>query len=156
MEVDGELGDPNDDLLLSELAEALRSAEPISAALSAGLEAWDRRPTDPSRPERAMLTYDSLLEDTAAVRAVQAAEARMLTFTTDDGRTLEVELGDRSLVGQTYPIVQGTMTAIAVDGPAESVEVDEIGCFSLPLPVGPFRLHFTSATVEFITEWMRL
>lgn len=156
MKVDGELGDRQDDLLMRELAEALRSAEPISAGLAAGLDAWDRRLAGSSSPELANLTYDSLLEDAAAVRGVQAAEARTLTFTTDDGRTLEVELGDSQLVGQTYPIAAGTITAEAASGPAESVEVNEVGCFTMAIPTGPFRLRFTSPTTEFITEWMRL
>lgn len=143
-----------DEELLIELGEALRSAGPLPAGHAAGRAAWASRRG--SRFQSAALTFDSVLEDVAALRDVQNAQARMLTFATEDNFSLEVELGEDRLLGQIIPAVAGSVTTVTVEGSGETTVTDEVGCFGLSLPSGPFRLQFESPEADFITEWMRL
>ncbi len=143
-----------DDDLLVGLGEALRSAGPSSASQLAGRAAWSLR--DNSQLDTAALTFDSLLMELESLRDLPNAAARMLTFATDDDVSLEIELGTERLVGQVFPGASGTVSVIALSGPGERTETDDIGCFSLPLPSGPFRLRFESPDVSFLTDWIRL
>lgn len=143
----------SDEDLLAGLGEALQSAGHTAASHIAGRAAWTLR--DSSQIEMAVLTFDSLLVEAGSLRE-QNAEARMLTFVTDDDVSLEVELGDDRLVGQVFPAALGTVTIVAVSRSADRAETDDVGCFSLPLPAGPFRLRFESPEMEFLTDWIRL
>ena len=143
-----------DDELLAELGDALRSAGPLSASHVEGQAAWSRR--EKRHLEIARLTLDSLLADSSSLRDVQNASARMLTFVTDDQVSLEVELNGNRLVGQIFPYVPGIITSVTIAGPEQNAEIDDVGCFSIEVPTGPFRLRFDSPEVIFVTDWMRL
>lgn len=144
----------SDEELLAELGEALRSAGSTTASHLAARAAWALR--ERSHVEIARLTFDSMLADTGSLRDMQNATARMLTFGTEDGVSLEVELTGDRLLGQVFPVLNGTITSVVMSGPEQRVDTDELGCFSLPLPSGPFRLRFESTDTAFLTDWMRL
>jgi len=115
--------------------------------------------------ELAQLTYDSLddslgdspgdRERAAAVRS-EAASIRALTFTST-GLSIELEVGEGSLLGQIIPARAGTLEVHTTAGVASS-PVDEIGCFAVtPIPTSPFRLRCrTEDGTDVLTGWITL
>jgi hypothetical protein len=107
--------------------------------------------------ELAQLTYDSREAHHELATRTEAASIRALTFTS--GRlTIELEVGQDSLVGQIVPAQPAVITVLPRTGSEIVITADEIGCFSVePIPAGQFRLRCrTSAGVETMTGWITL
>jgi hypothetical protein len=144
-----------DDELLEALRRAVTAREAVPADFVAAAKqafAWHNIDA-----ELAQLTYDSREADQALATRTEAASIRALTFTS--GRlTIELEVGQDSLVGQIVPAQPAVITVLARTGSEIVITADEIGCFSVePIPAGQFRLRCrTSAGVETMTGWITL
>lgn len=149
-----------DEELLAALGDALGSVgtTPDEVALAkqvraSGKGAWTWRTID---AELATLVFDSLLADSAHVRGEDSTAPRLLVFEGAGESSVEFEVGDQGLVGQLLPPAPGSLAMLRADGETVETVTDEVGCFVLPLPPGPFRLLCRTATSEFTTEWVRL
>jgi hypothetical protein len=144
------------DELLAALREAVRARRAVPPEfVRAGQSVFAWHNID---AELAQLTYDSS-QDTLyqpSLRA-EAASIRALTFTSAH-MTIELEVGQDSLLGQIIPAQRGTVGIQPRDGAETTVSADEIGCFSIcPIPSGPFRLHCqTAAGTGALTGWVAL
>lgn len=150
----------SDEQLLAAMRDALASAGTTAADVrlteqvkASGKAAWTWRTID---AELATLVFDSVLEESALVRGDDSTATRLLVFEGPGESSVEFEVGDRGLVGQLLPPAPGTVRLLNADGSVVESSTDEVGCFELPLPPGPFRLICRSAESEFTTEWVRL
>ncbi len=154
---------PDDEELLAALGEALRARREVPEwFVETGKNAYAWHNID---AELAQLTYDSLgdpldgslgdRERAAAVRS-ETASIRALTFTST-GLSIELEVGEGSLLGQIIPPRAGTLEVHTTAGVASS-PVDEIGCFAVtPIPTSPFRLRCrTEDGTDVLTGWITL
>jgi hypothetical protein len=108
--------------------------------------------------ELAQLTYDSVRDaDCALSMRSESAAIRALTFTSAH-LSIELEVGEESLVGQIVPTQSATIRVQPKTGGETSVAADEIGCFSIrPIPAGEFRLQCRTAYgVDALTGWISL
>jgi hypothetical protein len=163
--------DWDDEQLLATLGEAMRARREVPGwFVETGKNAYAWHNID---AELAQLTYDSLSdplgdslgdslsdslgdrERAAAVRS-EAASIRALTFTST-GLSIELEVGEGSLLGQIIPPRAGTLEVHTTAGVASS-PVDEIGCFAVtPIPASPFRLRCrTEDGTDVLTGWITL
>jgi hypothetical protein len=150
----------SDEELLAARRDALASVGPTpddvrltEQVKASGKAAWTWRTID---AELATLVFDSLLEESALVRGDDSTAARLLVFEGAGESSVEFEVGDRGLVGQLLPPAPGTVRLLNADAPEVETPTDEVGCFELPLPPGPFRLICRTSESEFSTEWVRL
>ena len=150
---------PDDEELLAALGEAMRARREVPGwFVETGKNAYAWHNID---AELARLTYDSLgdslgdRERAAAVRS-EAASIRALTFTSAR-LSIELEVGEGSLLGQIIPPGPGTLEVHTTAGVASS-PVDEIGCFAVtPIPASPFRLRCrTEDGADVLTGWITL
>ena len=146
----------DDEELLAALRDALSTRDDVPAEVveaAKGAFAW--RNID---AELAELTYDSLMTagDSLSTRA-DTASIRALTFTAPR-LTIELEVVGDSVVGQVVPGQPAAITVQQLDGQASTLDVDDIGRFSLqPIPAGLFRLHCRTADdTETLTSWVIL
>ena len=148
---------PEDEELLTALGEALRARREVPEwFVETGKNAYAWHNID---AELAQLTYDSDSDaDRGRVAAVrsEAASIRALTFTST-GLSIELEVGEGSLLGQIIPARAGTLEVHTTAGVASS-PVDEIGCFAVtPIPTSPFRLRCrTEDGTDVLTGWITL
>ncbi len=160
--------DWDDEQLLVAMGEAMRARQEVPGwFVETGKNAYAWHNID---AELAQLTYDSLgdplgspgspgspgdRERAAAVRS-EAASIRALTFTST-GLSIELEVGEGSLLGQIIPPRAGTLEVHTTAGVASSA-VDEIGCFAVtPIPTSPFRLRCrTEDGADVLTGWITL
>jgi hypothetical protein len=86
----------------------------------------------------------------------EAASIRALTFTSAQ-LSIELEVGEGSLLGQIIPPRAGTVETHTRAGVTTS-PVDEIGSFAVePIPASPFRLRFrTTDDLDVLTGWITL
>ena len=146
----------DDEQLLGALREAMRARQAVpSWFVEMGKNAYAWHNID---AELAQLTYDSQAEtkEPAFVRS-EAASIRALTFTSAR-LSLELEVGENSLIGQVIPPQAGTLETHTKDGLTTS-RVDESGYFAVePIPASPFRLRFQTAGggVDVVTGWITL
>jgi hypothetical protein len=147
----------DDDELLGALGDAIRARQGVPGwFVETGKNAYAWHNID---AELAQLTYDSDSDAdrglAAAVRS-EAASIRALTFTSPR-LSIELEVGEGSLLGQIIPPRAGTLevhtTAVVTSSP-----VDEIGCFIVdPIPSSPFRLRCrTEDGADVLTGWVTL
>ena len=146
----------DDERLMEVLSDALRARQAVPPwFLETAKNAYAWHSID---AELAQLTYDSSrdAEVSASLRA-ESASIRALTFTSAH-LTIELEIGDRGLLGQIVPPRPGMIEAQTQAGASTPATVDEIGCFSIePMPPGPFRLHCrTEDGTEVVTRWVTL
>lgn len=146
----------DDERLMEALSDALRARQAVPPwFLETAKNAYAWHSID---AELAQLTYDSSrdAEVSASLRA-ESASIRALTFTSAH-LTIELEIGDRGLLGQIVPPRPGMIEAQTQAGASTPATVDEIGCFSIePMPPGPFRLHCrTEDGTEVVTRWVTL
>jgi hypothetical protein len=146
----------DDDQLLALLQDAMRESREVPPSFTeAGRNAFAWRGID---AELAQLTYDSELDQDAAagVRA-EAASIRALTFTSPH-LTIELEVGENTLLGQLVPTGEGTIEVLTRAGVTALIRVDEVGCFPVsPIPASPFRLRCRSADgSSVVTGWITL
>jgi hypothetical protein len=145
----------DDEELLAALGEAIKARQAVPAwFVETGKNAYAWHNID---AELAQLTYDSTRDqDTVAAVRSEAASIRALTFTS--GRlSMELEVTDRSLLGQIIPPRAGTLEVHTTAGVTSS-PVDEIGCFAVtPIPASPFRLRCRTADgADVLTGWITL
>jgi hypothetical protein len=145
----------DDDELLAALGEAIRAREEVPEwFVETGKNAYAWHNID---AELAQLTYDSSRDrDAVAVVRSETASIRALTFTSDR-LSIELEVGEGSLIGQIIPPQAGTLEVHTKAGVASS-PVDEIGCFAVtPIPNSPFRLRCRTADgTDVLTGWITL
>jgi hypothetical protein len=147
----------DDDELLEALGEALRAREQVPEwFVETGKNAYAWHNID---AELAQLTYDSDSDrDRDLVTAVRSetASIRALTFTSAR-LSIELEVGEGSLLGQIIPPRAGTVETHTRAGVTTS-PVDEIGSFAVePIPASPFRLRFrTTDDLDVLTGWIAL
>ena len=144
----------DDDELLQAMGDALKSAGtvPRSVTLS-GRAAWTWRDID---AELATLVYDSFLEGAASVRGDDQTATRLLIFEGAEDTSVEFEVGEDGLVGQLLPPEAGQVSLVSAAGGAVDAQTDDVGCFVLPLPTGPFRLLCRTSETTFTTDWVHL
>lgn len=145
-----------DDELLAALRQAVleRAAVPADF-IEAGKNSFAWHNID---AELAQLTYDSVRDsDRALSLRSESAAIRALTFTCAH-LSIELDVGEESLVGQIVPTQSATIKVQSRSGTETSVDTDAIGCFSIsPIPSGEFRLHCrTDYGVEALTGWISL
>jgi hypothetical protein len=147
---------PDDDQLLAALKEALRvrrTVPPEFVEAGQNAYAWHNIDADLAR-----LTYDST-RDLDAVPSMRSepASIRALTFTSTY-LTIELEVGEDSLLGQVIPGEQGTIEIQTRTGAIATIPVDELGAFRIhPIPAHPFRLNcHTAAGTDVLTGWITL
>ena len=147
----------DDEELLAALGEALRAREAVPEwFVETGKNAYAWHNID---ADLAQLTYDSDSDTgrgrAAAVRS-ENASIRALTFTSAR-LSIELEVGEGSLLGQIIPPRAGTLEVHTTAGVTSS-PVDEIGCFVVePIPTSPFRLRCrTEDGADVLTGWITL
>lgn len=148
---------PDDDnLLLRELGDALRSAGPISDAdVSCAMGAFSWRTID-EELALAALVYDSSIEERALVRDTAVPGARTLIFE-GDTVSVEVDATPEALLGRVVPPGRADISLQSLDGPVHSTTADDMGSFTLATaPSGPVRLLCRTATTRVVTDWVRL
>jgi hypothetical protein len=131
--MNGPSSNADDDALLAELGDVLAGpgGAPPSELVAGAKALFTWRTVD---AELAVLTYDSLLDAEAGVRAT--ALPRVLTFEAP-GLTVELEVESdprgRRLSGQLVP---ATLASVEVrcDGTLGRAEADAFGRFAVPLP----------------------
>lgn len=144
-----------DEQLLAELDEALRSAQRVPAGfVAAGKSAFAWRNVD---AELAALTDDSATGAALAGTRAEQAALRALTFAASD-ISIEVEVTADALLGQIVPPQPGQVELRNRDGSGHTVPIDEVGWFAIrPVPTAMFRLHLRTADGStVITEWVTL
>jgi hypothetical protein len=147
--------DWDDDQLLAALGEAMKARREVPEwFVQTGKNAYAWHDID---AELAQLTYDSSRDhDTVGAVRSEAASIRALTFTS--GRlSIELEVGEGSLLGQVIPPGAGTLEVHTTAGVTSS-PVDEIGCFAItPIPTSPFRLRCCMEDgADVLTGWITL
>jgi len=146
---------PDDEELLAALGDALRARQEVPEwFVETGKNAYAWHNID---AELAQLTYDSLVDrERAAVVRSEAASIRALTFTSTR-LSIELEVGQGSLLGQIIPPRAGTLEVHTTAGVTSS-PVDEIGWFAVaPIPNSPFRLRCrTEDGADVLTGWVTL
>lgn len=156
----------DDDVLMAELSGAVTSAEADLLVVEAarGVFAWHAAFTD-LELELLTLTSDSLLDTldgAAAVRDLAGEQdPRILTFeaTTGDGEGgVELEVGERGIVGQLLPPGPGRVELLSAAGSLGAVTADEVGCFAFAPgdPAGPVRVRIETGGRRFVTDWVTL
>lgn len=146
----------DDEEVLAALQQALRAQRAVPPEfIEAGKNAFAWHNID---AELAQLTYDSTLDSSLelSLRA-EAASIRALTFTSAH-LTIELEVGQDSLLGQIIPAQSATIRIQPREDAEKVLATDEIGCFSVqPIPPGQFRIHcHTAAGVGALTGWITL
>ena len=146
----------DDEQLLAALREAIKARQAVpSWFIETATNAYAWHNID---AELAQLTYDSEGDvDRAAAMRSETASIRALTFTSPH-LTLELEVTERSLLGQIIPPRAGTLEVQTGAGATTTTTVDEIGCFVVdPIPASPFRLRCRTADgMDVLTGWITL
>lgn len=144
----------DDDQLLRELAEALRSAGPLGddeLARARGAFVW--RTVD---DELAALVHDSSTQERPLVRGETAPSGRTLIF---EGSTVSVEVDATpdAFAGRVVPPARADISLIAASGSVDETTTDDMGSFTFAAaPSGPVRLFCRTATARLVTDWIRL
>jgi hypothetical protein len=145
----------DEDLLLAALRAAVEARAAVPAAfVEAGKNVYTWHDID---AELATLAYDSRQDDVpAAALRSEDASVRALTFQSAQF-SIEIEIADGSVFGQLIPAQPGTAEIQTRSGQVLTVPMDEIGCFTVQVPDGPFRLRcHTEAQAEVRTGWVTL
>lgn len=146
----------DDDQLMADLAEALRSAGSVPPeVVSAAKAVFDLRTLD---AELAQLTYDSRL-DPELVGAMRADKLSVRSLVFGMGElNLDVDVLPDALVGQVTPVQEGRVSLESRDGRSVEADIDDTGMFSVAWTgSGEVRLHVHLATgSSFVTEWTRI
>jgi hypothetical protein len=145
----------DDERLLQELASALRTAQPLDAALRRAGEAAFSWHAFEEELELAGLVYDSVLETSSPSRGPDVENYRTVLFEAPSV-SVQLERNGDVVVGQVMPPGPGRLTLEGGHGCCAPIEVDEVGCFCLEnMPAGPIRLRWDGEAVHLVTSWMR-
>jgi hypothetical protein len=148
---------PDDDALLAELADAIRTEQQVPEAFRlAGRAAYAHFGLD---SELARLLADSADSATAPADLATsgmrsgAAVLRTLTFASST-LTIEVELHRDAVRGQVAPALDGTVELRAAEL-SDSFPIEDGWFVVRPLPAGPFRLSLRTETgLAALTDWI--
>lgn len=146
----------NDDVLLAELREALRSAGTVDEdllALGRGTFAWRDVDTDLAL---LTITHDTLVDPQPLVRDADTATARTLTLEAD-GVIVVIEVSETGLLGQVVPPAPYEVALETRDGVQARTSADEVGFFSTEsTPRGLLRLRLIrDDKPAAVSEWIR-
>lgn len=146
----------DDDQLLSELGEALRSAGPITdddLGRARGAFTWRTVDEDLAL---AALVYDSSIQERELVRGETVPGGRTLLFE-GDTVSVEVDVTPDVLLGRVVPPGRADISLLALSGTVSETTADDMGSFVLTAaPPGPVRLLCRTTTTRLITDWVRL
>ncbi|WP_375431898.1 hypothetical protein [uncultured Friedmanniella sp.] len=141
----------DDDALLAALKEAMGAARhgQEELLLANASDAFSYASLD---EELASLVYDSLLErDLAGTREVD--DTRTVVFESE-ALSMEIEITGETLFGQIVPEGVREVTVEGPNGLSLQVVTDDLGCFTLQLPVeGAFRFRISRTGSTTVTEW---
>ncbi len=143
----------DDEALMSELRQALRSREAVTQrSREAARAAFTWRTIDEELLE---LSHDSLAGAQALVRGpAEVVEARVVSFE-GQGISVELELEAGHLIGQVLPGQSGSVTVQSPSSAQVTVEVDDAGLFEiLELPPAPLRLRLELGGRVLTTAWL--
>jgi len=146
----------DDNQLLMELGEALRSAGPITNDdLGRARAAYTWRTVD-DELALAALVYDSSIQDRPLVRGEAVPGGRTLIFE-GEAVSVEVDATPDALLGRVVPPGRADISLFSVDGTISETTADDMGSFVLTTaPSGPVRFLCRTATMRLITDWVRL
>ncbi|MDQ3151500.1 MAG: hypothetical protein M3R63_07215 [Actinomycetota bacterium] len=146
----------DDNQLLMELGEALRSAGPITDDdLGRARAAYTWRTVD-DELALAALVYDSSIQDRPLVRGEAVPGGRTLIFE-GDAVSVEVDATPDALLGRVVPPGRADISLFSIDGTISETTADDMGSFVLTTaPSGPVRFLCRTATMRLITDWVRL
>lgn len=144
----------NDDRLLLELRDAMRTVEDVPVGfIEAGKAAFAWRTVD---AELVALAEEITATEALAGTRAEHAAVRALSFHASDV-SIEIEVTTDALLGQLVPPRSGQIEVQSQDGARNTATIDETGWFAIrPLPTTMFRLHLRTASDNVITEWVTL
>jgi hypothetical protein len=153
----------DDDVLMAELSGAVQAgwaeqeADRLVTAAAQGVFAWQSAFTD-LEAELLELTSDSLFDRELSVRDLGGADGpRILTFEAGESG-VELEIGERGIVGQILPPAPGRVELFSAAGSLGSVTADEVGCFAFGAegagPLGPVRVRIDANGRRLVTDWV--
>jgi hypothetical protein len=144
----------NDEQLLAELKEALRSADQVPAGfIAAGKGAFAWRTVD---AELAALADDVRDEQALAGTRAELAAVRAMSFRAANV-SIELEVSAEAILGQVVPPRAGRIEVETRAGTERDTGVDDSGWFTIrPLPRTMFRLHLRTSSDDVVTEWITL
>lgn len=145
----------SDELLLQDLAEALRPVERQARSLArrAGA-AYSWRTVDEDL-FLASLSYDSSVQTVDHSRTAEPL-SRFLVFSAAP-LSVEVEVMPEQIVGQIIPPGRADIVVETEGQQPRQVTADERGLFIIsPLPGGATRLRCDTPTARLVTDWVQL
>jgi hypothetical protein len=146
----------DDDLLLADLAAAVRDVGPLARNLADhahGVYSWRTVDQDLFL---ASLSFDSSVQPTSQSRS-DPSQARVLVFNAAP-LSVELEVMSDQVVGQLLPPAAGDILVETETGATLHLSADERGFFLLmpPLPQGMVRLRCDTPTGRVVTDWVTL
>lgn len=144
----------NDEQLLAELREALRTAEEVPTEfVAAGKAAFAWRTVD---AELAALADEVPGGAELAGIRTEHAVVRALSFRAAN-ISIELEVTAEAILGQIVPPGAGHVEVQTQTGTEREAAVDDSGWFRIrPLPSAMFRLHLRTGSGDVVTEWITL
>lgn len=143
-----------DDVLLTELGEALADVGPVPPhMLEAARAAFAWRDVDGDL-ELLGLAEDSSLQDGVLMRGTDAVGSRTLVFIGDE-LSLDLEVASE-VIGQVIPPQPCRIVLMHGREAIAQVDADALGCFRLARPPrGPVRLTCSIHDRVAVTDWWR-
>jgi len=142
-----------DDELLQELRAALQEEPVADSVIRAAQAAFAWRTVDAELELLSLVASDELAAG-ALVRGDGPGEQRTFAFR-GERLSVEIEIDGAGIVGQLTPPQPGQVTLLTAAGPQATVQADDVGCFTFPLPApGPVRLDCRLGADRFVTEWV--
>jgi hypothetical protein len=142
-----------DDELLQELRAALQEEPVAESIIRAAQAAFTWRTVDAELELLSLDTSDALAAG-ALVRGEEPCAQRIFAFR-GERLSVEIEIDGAGIVGQLTPPRPGQVTLMTAEGPQETAQADEVGCFTFPPPApGPVRLDCRLGADRFVTEWV--
>lgn len=143
----------DDNELMADLTEALRSAALEQQVIDAARAAYDGQvPGDGWELTR--LLEDSELDPAVLVRSSGTGNPRMLVFGNDQIR-VELELSDDGIEGQLIPPAPSLVRLLTEAGCTAETRADDLGCFRFPDRCRePVKLACVVGGREYTTGWI--
>ena len=142
----------DDDAMLAALRAALATAQHPQHALIVA-NAQDAFSFSTLDEELATLVYDSLLQSEEVSLTREPDQARTVVFESA-ALSMELEIGEGTIVGQVAPAGEYQVRVEAADGAAVQTATDELGCFTAAVPAaGPLRFRIARRGSATVTEW---
>ena len=144
----------DDDALLEAIKTAMAQTRNIPERLTSDATAAFAWRNIDQELERLTLESDSLFDVAAPSRGQADDVARVLVFE-GNGIGLEIEIRERLIVGQVFPMHAALITIVGAAGPSVETRTDELGCFIAERTTdGPLRIRCDTQDSSFISEWL--